>query len=137
MDNFPENRALANKIGLCHIALVVDQVHRKMKVQPAFTAFFRAITGSHAEERARLTYFWWVVLGGKRVHSDDPDLIPKGIRSASTPAFLQDWLAVFPETALPIIGEELTRSWMLKAERLACEAVSRHQDNATELAKAS
>lgn len=63
MKGIQVNRSLAYEIGLRRIALVVDQQHRKLKQHPALGEI--VTTGrSHEEERARLTYFWWVILGG-------------------------------------------------------------------------
>ena len=38
-----------------------------------------------------------------------------------SPTLFREWLALFRQTALPIIGAELTGAWMLRAVPLAHE----------------
>jgi hypothetical protein len=38
-----------------------------------------------------------------------------------SPTLFREWLALFRQTALPIIGAELTGAWMLRALPLAYE----------------
>jgi hypothetical protein len=83
--------------------------------------------------RAQLTYFWWVVLGGNKLRVVDLDVIPKDVSSE----LLEDWLALFREAALPIIGEEFTRAWMQRAERLARRFLITDGGDVAKLAKAS
>jgi hypothetical protein len=60
MHNPRNHRNLAHEIGLCRIALVVEQVHQKMQRHHAVAKIFYLLSGD-ADQRARLTYFWWVV----------------------------------------------------------------------------
>lgn len=110
------NGSLAYQIGLCRIALVVEQLQRKAQAHPALTEVFRS-GGSHAEQSS-LTYFWWVVLGGNRLRELDWKVSEVEARCVH-PEILQEWLALFCQTALPIIGREFTNAWMQRAERLA------------------
>lgn len=52
-----------------------------------------------------------------------------------TPALLREWLALFSQTAFPIIGRELTRAWTQRAERFARGFVL--ADESAPLARAS
>jgi hypothetical protein len=56
------SKDLAYEIGLYRIALFVHAIHDQMKMQSAFAKLFN-VTGSDA----RLTYSWWVVLGGNKL----------------------------------------------------------------------
>lgn len=130
------NRNLAYEIGLCRIALAVDQLQRKVKTHQALAEVFPTSAG-HGEQRARLTYFWWVVLGGNRLPDLDWEVIPEDARTRISPELLRDWLALFRQTALPIIGQEFTNAWMQRAERLARKFLITDDREAVELAKAS
>ena len=162
MSNPAKNRNLAHEIGLCRIALVVEQVHRNMQRHHALANLFHLLNGN-ADQRACLTYFWWVVLGGNPLRSVDPDMswgstaethahrvphsqpdgviascpvfateqTPQALRQQINDEVLRGWLALFRHTALPIIGEDLTRAWIEKAERVAHQAAisEDHQRN--------
>ena len=136
MTDVRPNRNLAYKIGLCRIAIVVDQLQRKVKGHRALAAIFRT-SGGHGEQRARLTYFWWVVLGGNRLRDLDDDVITKDARECISPELVKDWVAVFREIALPIVGQEFTDAWVQRAERLARRLLITDEDQALKLAKAS
>ena len=136
MSNLPQNRSLAYEIGLCRIAMVVDQVHRQMKTHHVLAELFH-VRGDWGSRRARLTYFWWVVLGGNKLRAIDLELIPKDVRTGITPELLRDWLALFRQAALPIIGGEFTSAWMGKAERLARKFLITDKGDAVKLARAS
>jgi hypothetical protein len=74
---------LAYLIGLCRIALVVDQVQHNMRSHHALAKLFRF--GAPPDQRARLTYFWWIVLGGRELRAAALGLLPAELRSAITP----------------------------------------------------
>jgi truncated hemoglobin YjbI len=65
-------------------------------------------------------------LGGNALRSASPEFatqqIPQALREQISDEVLRDWLALFRHTALPIIGEELTRAWIEKAEPVAHQA---------------
>jgi hypothetical protein len=45
--------------------------------------------------------------------------IPKPIRDGIAPDMLDEWIAVFRDAAVPVIGEDLTRAWIQKVQRLS------------------
>jgi hypothetical protein len=59
---------------LYRIASVVDAVFNQMKNQPAFASPFNG-SETNDDERARLTYFWWMVLGGNKLSDLDSEVI--------------------------------------------------------------
>ena len=117
MTDLPHSRNLALDIGLYRIALVVNAVFNQMKTHPAFAALFE-VSECHDDDQACLTYFWWVVLGGNKLSDLDSDVIRGCGRMGISPSLFREWLALFRQTALPIIGTELTDAWMLRAVRL-------------------
>jgi truncated hemoglobin YjbI len=114
------SKNLPQKIGLYHIALVVNAVYDQVKTHPAFTAVFDA-SASDDDQTARLTYFWWMVLGRNRLSHLAWEVIRRDPRMAISPSLLGIWLALFRETALPIIGADLTSAWMRRVEHLGRE----------------
>jgi truncated hemoglobin YjbI len=119
MKNLQPSTNLALKIGLYRIALVVNGVFKQMKKHPAFATLFD-FSESHDDE-ACLTYFWWVVLGGNKLSDLDSEVIRGCAWMGISPTLFREWLALFRETAHPIIGEKLTDAWMLRAVPLAHE----------------
>lgn len=136
MSDLRQKRNLAYEIGLCRIALVVDQVHRQIKTHHLLAKIFR-LSHNEGEQRARLTYFWWVVLGGNRLRAVDLQVIPRDVLAGINPELLRDWFSVFCQAAVPIPGEEFTRAWMAKAEQLSRKLRITDEDQMVKLAKAS
>jgi truncated hemoglobin YjbI len=110
-------RNFAREIGLYRIALVVNAVFNQMKTRPAFVTLFD-VSESHDDEKACLTYFWWVVLGGNKLSDLHSELIRGCARMGISRSLFREWLALFRQTALPVIGSELTDAWMLRAEQV-------------------
>jgi truncated hemoglobin YjbI len=119
MADLRQSTNLALKIGLYRIALVVNGVFKQMKNHQAFATLFD-FSESHDDE-ACLTYFWWVVLGGNKLSDLDSEVIRGCAWMGISPTLFREWLAMFRQTALPIIGAELTGAWMLRAVPLAHE----------------
>jgi truncated hemoglobin YjbI len=119
MADLRQSTNLAVEIGLYRIALVVNGVFKQVKNHPAFATLFE-VSESHADE-ACLTYFWWVVLGGNELRDLDSEVIRGCAWMGISPALFREWLALFRQTAPPIIGAELTDAWMLRAVPLAYE----------------
>jgi hypothetical protein len=74
-----------------------------------------------------------VLLGGKRLKTVEFAAVPKAIRDTIEPDALEDWIGVFRQAAVPVIGEELSRAWIRRVQRLLNENVYYLED----LAKAS
>jgi len=136
MKNLQQNRALAYEIGLCRIAMVVDRFHNQVKTHPRLGEWF-GVSTNWGDQRARLTYFWWVVLGGKKLRAVDFDLIPERVRAGIKSDELREWLALFRLVAVPILGEEFANAWTEKAERLGRRLLVSNDEYVANLAKAS
>jgi truncated hemoglobin YjbI len=130
------SKDLAYEIGLYRIALVVHAVHDQMKMQSAFARLFN-VTGSDDDQKARLTYFWWVVLGGNKLNNRDWAVIRGDARTGISSRLFREWFGLFRQTALPIIGAELTGAWMLRAARLSHKFEVVAHGHAMQLAHAS
>jgi truncated hemoglobin YjbI len=135
MTHLRQNKNLAYQISLCRIALVVDAVHRQMQTQQMLAEPFD-INGDNGEQRARLTYFWWVVLGGNKLRDIDWE-VRGDSRTGISPELLKNWIVVFRQAALPILGREFTEGWIQKAEQAARELLITDEDDAAELATAT
>jgi truncated hemoglobin YjbI len=130
------NRNLAHEIGLCRIALIVDRFKERVPSHPQTDELF-GVPGNWGDHRARLTYFWWVLLGGKRLKTVEFAAIPKPIRDRLAPAVLDEWIGVFRDAAVPVIGEDLTRAWIQKVQRLSRQLLSENVYYLEDLAAAS
>jgi len=114
MADFRQSKNLAREIGLYRIALVVQALHEQTKTDPAFARLFN-VGETACDQKARLTYFWWVVLGGSKLSDLDWKVIRENPQAGVSLRIFRDWLELFRITALPIIGAELTGAWMLRA----------------------
>ena len=136
MDDLPHSRNLALEIGLYRIALVVNAVFNQMKTHPAFAALFE-VSESRDDDQACLTYFWWVVLGGNKLSDLDSEVIRGCGRMGTSPGLFREWLALFRQTALPIIGQALTDAWMRRAVQVVHEFAVTGDGDAVQLAQCS
>ncbi|MGD0429370.1 MAG: hypothetical protein ABSC10_21905 [Candidatus Acidiferrales bacterium] len=131
-----QSRSLAHEIGICRIAMVIDQMHVQLRTHRTLGELSYG-TADWGSERARLTYFWWVALGGQRLRTADCDLIPGRVRASLTPELLEDWLTLFRRAALPMIGAQLTDAWMSRTERLGRKFLCDRGEALAKLAQAS
>lgn len=136
MQDLQQRRILAHEIGLCRIALVVDQLQSRLQSHPTLAEPFGVI-GNWGDHRARLTYFWWVTLGGKNLRGVRCDVVSRLERADVDCEVLKDWMKLFHQVAVPILGEELTRRWMTKAEAVDRRLLKANDNCLDELAKAS
>jgi truncated hemoglobin YjbI len=130
------SKNLAHEIGLYRIAVVVHAVHDQMKTHSAFVRLFNA-NASDDDQKARLTYFWWVVLGGNQLSDRDWQVIREDARTGISPSLFREWLGLFRQIALPIIGAELTGAWMVRAAQLSHKFEVVAEGHAMQLAHAS
>ncbi|MGB2623135.1 MAG: hypothetical protein WA857_18975 [Candidatus Acidiferrum sp.] len=136
MASFRRSKNLAHEIGLDCIALVVDALHEQMKTRPEFARLFN-VSGTDGDQNARLTYFWWVALGGNKLSDLEWKVIRENAQVGVSPSVLRDWLELFRKTALPIIGAESTGAWMLRAAQLGRKFLVIEDAGALRLAQAS
>ena len=124
---------LAHEIGLCRIAKVVDEFYSRVQKHPTLQEPFRVV-GNWGDHRARLTYFWWMVLGGKGLGSLHLDVVSKHVRAGFTVELLSDWLTLFREVVHSIVPRDMASAWMDRATRLGKTLVIKNDNY---LAKAS
>jgi hemoglobin len=137
MNNLQQkDRILAHEIGLYRIAMVVDQFYGQIQARASVEEPFDVV-GDWGAHRARLTYFWWVALGGKGLHVVDLDVVARQAQAGISAEHFEDWMTLFRQVALPVIGKELTTAWMERAERLGRRLLVDNGKCLDELAKAS
>jgi hypothetical protein len=101
MADLQQNTNLAHEIGLYRIALVVNAVFNQMKTQPASATL---LGETENDEKACLTYFWWVILGGSKLSESESEVLRSCSWLGISSTQLKEWIAVFRQTALPIIS---------------------------------
>jgi hemoglobin len=130
MNNLRQSRVLAHEIGLCRIAMVVDKFCREMETRTVLREHF-GTGGDWGSYRARLTHFWWVALGGKGLRTVSFDMFPIEAELSG------DWIILFRQAALSIVGKELTEAWMREVEQLGRRLRIANEESLVELTKAS
>jgi truncated hemoglobin YjbI len=100
MADLRQSTNLALEIGLYRIALVVNGVFKQMKNHPAFTTLLD-VSESHDDEEARLTYFWFVVLGGNKLSDLDSEVVRGCAWMGISPTLFREWLACFAKRHFP------------------------------------
>jgi hemoglobin len=133
MNSHSKQTILAHEIGLCRIAKVVNEFYSRVQQHPTLQEPFRVV-GDWGDHRARLTYFWWTVLGGKGLGSLHFNVVPKHVRAGFTVELLSDWLTLFREVVYSIVPRDMAGAWMDRATRLGKSLVIA---NHAYLAKAS
>ncbi len=109
--------SLAHAIGLCRIATVVDQFCDEIASRPGLEEPFRVI-GNCPDQKARLTYFWWVTLGGEASQGMECVLVPKQIRAGLAGKLMGEWTALFRRSVRSVVDHELAEAWIERAARL-------------------
>jgi hypothetical protein len=136
MKNLRRNRNLAHEIGLCRIAMVVDRLCGQIQTHPVLREHF-GVVGDWGSYRARLTYFWWIVLGGKGLRTISFDAVPTEAQAGLDTDLSRDWIVLFRQVAFSIVGEELTEAWIQEVEQLRRRLGIADNDSSSKLARAS
>lgn len=110
--------SLAHAIGICRIAAVVDQFCDEIASHPGLEEPFRVI-GNCQDQKARLTYFWWVTLGGKTSRGLQCNLVPKHIRTGSKSKLMGEWTRLFRHAVYSAVDRQLAEAWIKRAAQLA------------------
>jgi hypothetical protein len=102
MAELRQSRSLALEIGLYRIALVVNGVFKHMKKHPAFATLFD-VSESHDDEKACLTYFWWIVLGSNKLSDLDSEVIRGCAWMAISPTLFRSGSHCFAKQHFPLL----------------------------------
>jgi hemoglobin len=135
-DRQNQNSSLAYQLGVCRIALVVDRFYSQMQAHPTLREPF-AVRGHWGDCRARLTYFWWVTLGGNKIPDHDFEMVPSCVRAGLNSEMMREWTTLFRQVARSVVGEQLANAWMEVAERVGRKLASSNENYLNGLAKAS
>jgi truncated hemoglobin YjbI len=125
MNTNQNNEILAHSIGLSRIAMVVDKFYDQVQADPKLVEPL-GVVGDWGSHKARLTYFWWVMLGGRSVREVSFQVVRKPAKPGFSPELLRHWVALFRQAALSVVGSELTEAWMDRVSRLSQTLIIGH-----------
>lgn len=110
-------QSIAEQAGWETIYHVVDHFYSQIQRHPTLAGPF-----GHVEDwprhKERLTYFWWVVLGGARTRQEQYDPVPKHFDAGFSPELLADWLALFRATVEQHVPAPLAAAWLEAAGKI-------------------
>jgi hemoglobin len=110
-------QCVAEQIGRETIYRVVDRFYSQIQTHPTLAGPF-----SHVEDwphhKERLTYFWWVVLGGARTRQEQYDPVTKHFNAGFSPELLADWLVLFGTTVEQQVPAPLAAAWLEVAGKI-------------------
>jgi len=118
----PAGPALASEIGWDCIGRVVDSFYDQVTLHPKLQRPFAAVK-DWPHHKQRLTYFWWVVLGGEKFGHESYEPVPKHFAAGFNEALLADWLSLFEATVLRIVPEPLGSMWVARAKQVGAGLV--------------
>ena len=113
----PPSQVLAEQIGWDQIHLVVDRFYSSVQTHPTLATPFARVQ-DWPKHKERLTYFWWVVLGGARTRQEQYEPIPKHFAAGFSPELLADWLVLFTATVEELVPGELAGEWLALARKI-------------------
>lgn len=105
-----EPGTLAGQLGRPGIAAVVDAFYDRIQAHRTLAAPFGRVE-HWPDHKARLTHFWWVMLGGEPYLSVDFNVPLKHFEAGFTEALLVDWLALFGDVQRDLLPPELAEAW--------------------------
>lgn len=106
---------LAFEIGLCRIATVVDRFYDELNDRRDLTEPFRRV-GGWPQHKARMTYFWWVALGGNPGSEAHLRMIDPHHRDGFNSRSLDAWMDLFKDVLFTNLKIDLAEAWMQQAE---------------------
>jgi len=129
------NIGLAESLGRPVIAQVVDEFYNRIRTHATLAAPFGAVA-DWPLHKERLTYFWWVVLGGARDRDFQYHVGTKHFQHGFTRALLADWLLLFEQTVRDLVPAAQAEAWLMLARRMGeglavanDQMHARHQEN--------
>lgn len=102
--------SLADRIGHDGIAAVVDIFYTRIQTHPTLAAPF-GIVDDWDHHKAKLTHFWWVLLGGDPYLEVDYQVPLKHFRAGFTVPLLADWLELFAEVQRALLPPAEADDW--------------------------
>lgn len=130
----PPGHVLAEQIGWDRIHLVVDRFYSSIQTHATLATPFARVR-EWPRHKDRLTYFWWVVLGGARTRQEQYEPIPKHFAAGFSPELLADWLALFAATVEEFVPAELAGEWLELARKIGAGLVTANEAYAQRVAK--
>jgi len=115
------------------IAQVVDTFYNRVQEHPTLKVPFARVT-DWPEHKDRLTYFWWIILGGERFRQEIYSPVPKHFEAKFSEPLLAEWLALFSKTILELVPEPLASTWVARAKQIGGGLVIAHNHHAERMA---
>lgn len=113
---------LAPEIGWERIAGVVDAFYDQVTLHPSLRRPF-SVVEDWPRHKERLTYFWWIVLGGEKFRREMYEPVPKHFRAGFNEILLSDWLALFEQTVRQVVPDALADAWVERARQVGASLV--------------
>ncbi|HJU83140.1 MAG TPA: group III truncated hemoglobin [Holophagaceae bacterium] len=101
---------LAHRFGHAAIAAVVDVFYTRIQTHETLAGPF-SVVEDWPHHKAKITHFWWVVLGGDPYRGEEYAVPFKHFRAGFTAALLVDWLALFAEAQREILPRDRADEW--------------------------
>jgi len=113
---------LTEQLNLKDVLRVVQRFYDKARDDADIGHYFSAIK-DFSEHEQRISYFWWLALGGTTNDLEKPapsfDMINKHIALGITQVDLAIWLKLFKQTLDEELETAIAESWWSKAEEIA------------------
>lgn len=110
-------QSIAEQLGWETIHRVVDRFYRQIQTHPTLAGPFSNVE-NWPHHKERLTYFWWVVLGGARTRQEFYDPVGKHFNAGFTPDLLADWMTLFRTTVEQHAPAPLAAAWTEAAGKI-------------------
>jgi hemoglobin len=115
------------------IAQVVDTFYNRVQEHPSLKVPFARVT-DWPHHKDRLTYFWWMILGGERFREESYAPVPKHFEANFSEPLLGEWLALFSATIRELVPEPLAALWIARARQIGAGLVIADRSYAGRLA---
>lgn len=102
--------SLAHRIGHDGIAEVVDVFYTRIQGHPTLAGPF-GIVEDWPHHKAKLTHFWWVLLGGDPYLEVEYSVPMKHFLAGFTEALLVDWLELFSDVQREVLPADRAEDW--------------------------
>lgn len=110
-------RSTPTPIEHAAVCRVVDDFYSRIQHHPTLAEPFSRVT-DWPEHKARLSHFWWIILGGERYRNDQYHVAAKHLPVGITETLVDDWLALFRATLGDHLTPEQAASWYEHAENI-------------------
>ena len=115
------------------IAAVVDNFYDQVTRHPTLKVPFSSVA-DWPHHKDRLTYFWWVVLGGDKFRKETYEPVPKHFKAGFSEELLGDWLLLFEATVKNFVPEPFASAWVSRAQQVGAGLLLANQSYGARMA---